>query len=98
MRNRNGSTFLRITLSSMVLLAATAASAAPPDAPRYPDQASAKEIEQGNFALARRPDVELPDYCVEQEAIYGYCEIAQEDVESFYYKQYRPRPARLWGW
>ena len=84
MRNRNGNTLLRITLSSMVLLAATTASAAPSEAPRYHDQASAEQIEKGNFVLARRPDAQLPDYCLEQEAIYGYCEVAEEDVESLF--------------
>ncbi|HEY5803435.1 MAG TPA: hypothetical protein VIT90_07085 [Lysobacter sp.] len=82
----------------MVLLAATTASAAPSDAPRYHDQASAEQIEKGNFVLARRPDAQAPDYCLEQEAIYGYCEVAEEDVESLFYKQAPSQAPRLWGW
>jgi len=93
---RHRKTFLKTAFFSTVLLAATSAGAAESDARRYHDEASAEQIEQGNFVLARRPDVASPDYCLEQEALYGYCEVAEEDIESLFYKQVPP--ARLWGW
>lgn len=98
MRIRNTATLARIAFAGLALLAATASQAAETQTPSYPGQATQLDIDAGNYRLELKPGAERPDYCIEQFALYGYCELAEADVlELYYYKKTFPsRPQSGW--
>ncbi|HEY5803434.1 MAG TPA: hypothetical protein VIT90_07080 [Lysobacter sp.] len=73
--------------AASALVAATASHAQTTKVPDAFDYASPEQVQAGYYTLERRHDAVLPDYCIEQEALYGYCDIAEEDIDAFYYKK-----------